>query len=189
MRVVRQVRDAYHVGEMEESKAQYELGGVASIKPEALGEPGKRTFRIQLQSGAASACLWLEKEQLSELALYLQQILASLPEQERERKEPVAEPEWAGGVASIDFKIGKMSLAHNAATTSFFIVAHDVEEPEDSVPTISFWLSMTQAEELVREALKVCAAGRPRCFLCGRPIDPDGHVCPRANGHAGALEL
>jgi len=29
----------------------------------------------------------------------------------------------------------------------------------------------------------VVAAGRPPCPLCGNPLDPEGHVCPRQNGH------
>ncbi len=40
-----------------------------------------------------------------------------------------------------------------------------------------------QASVLGEEALKICAAGRPNCFLCGQPINPEGHACPRANGH------
>jgi hypothetical protein len=27
------------------------------------------------------------------------------------------------------------------------------------------------------------AGGRPICLLFHRPIDPEGHLCPRANGH------
>ena len=30
---------------------------------------------------------------------------------------------------------------------------------------------------------KIVAAGRPPCPLCGLPLDTDGHVCPRQNGH------
>ncbi|MGH9011673.1 MAG: DUF3090 family protein [Acidimicrobiia bacterium] len=26
--------------------------------------------------------------------------------------------------------------------------------------------------------------GRPPCPLCGGPLDPSGHICPRLNGHA-----
>jgi len=25
------------------------------------------------------------------------------------------------------------------------------------------------------------AAGRPPCSLCGQPLDPEGHACPRLN--------
>ena len=30
---------------------------------------------------------------------------------------------------------------------------------------------------------EVVAAGRPTCAMCGEPIDPEGHFCPRRNGH------
>ena len=30
------------------------------------------------------------------------------------------------------------------------------------------------------------AAGRPPCPLCGLPLDPEGHICPRQNGATGA---
>ena len=29
----------------------------------------------------------------------------------------------------------------------------------------------------------VVKAGRPPCPLCGQPLDPEGHVCARLNGH------
>ena len=37
--------------------------------------------------------------------------------------------------------------------------------------------------ELRRQIADVVAAGRPPCPLCGAPMDPAGHVCPRSNGH------
>ena len=173
---------------MEQSRAKYDLGSVSRITPEALGDPGKRTFRILLESGAASACMWLEKEQLYQLGLYLQEAVASISSDDPPGEEAAPEPQWGGGLVNIDFKIGKTSLAHNAANNTFLLVAHNLEEAEDSEPTVSFSLALNQAEELAKEALRVCAAGRPLCGLCGRPIDPEGHVCPRANGHA-VLEL
>ncbi len=38
------------------------------------------------------------------------------------------------------------------------------------------------ARSFVRRALTVVSAGRPPCQFCGGPIDPEGHLCPRANG-------
>jgi len=29
----------------------------------------------------------------------------------------------------------------------------------------------------------VVASGRPPCPLCGQPLDKQGHICPRKNGH------
>ncbi len=33
----------------------------------------------------------------------------------------------------------------------------------------------------IGRAAELVASGRPICPLCGRPIDPDGHACPRLN--------
>lgn len=43
-------------------------------------------------------------------------------------------------------------------------------------------LSSAQARAFAKRALDVVAAGRPSCPFCGRPLDPEGHLCPRANG-------
>jgi hypothetical protein len=32
----------------------------------------------------------------------------------------------------------------------------------------------------------VVSAGRPPCPFCGLPVDADGHLCPRMNGHRPA---
>jgi hypothetical protein len=48
---------------------------------------------------------------------------------------------------------------------------------------VRFWATREQMLSLARHGAAVCAAGRPRCQLCGNPIDPDGHQCPALNGH------
>jgi uncharacterized repeat protein (TIGR03847 family) len=48
-------------------------------------------------------------------------------------------------------------------------------------------MSAASARAFSRRALQVVSQGRPPCPLCGLPLDPAGHVCPRQNGHrAGA---
>ena len=81
-----------------------------------------------------------------------------------------------------------MGLIHDKEANSFYISAIEREDPESeaesqTLNSISFWISLVQARTLAEDALRICAAGRPACFLCGQPIDPDGHVCPRSNGH------
>ena len=169
---------------MEASRARYQFGALSRVEAEAIGEPGQRTFRLILESGAASAFLWLEKEQLSQLATYIQEIISSMSSDSEAREGEVPEPQWSGGVITVDFKVGKLALGHDSPSNCFLFLAHDVEEVEESAATLSFWLTWKQGEELAKEALKVCVAGRPACFLCGQPINPEGHMCPRANGHA-----
>ena len=78
-------------------------------------------------------------------------------------------------------------LSHDRESNSFYLQAHEreteEERPEEDAESISFWITLNQASELSEESLRICAAGRPNCFLCGQPINSDGHVCPRANGH------
>ena len=180
---------------MDASQAKYRFGSPSRITPEAIGEPGKRTFRLILESGAGSASLWLEKEQLYQLAIYIQEITGSLSDTDKEAGGTVPEPQWSGGITNVEFKVGRLALGHDGASRCFLILAHDAsaededqnegqdEGQDESMATLSFWLTVGQGEELAKEALKVCAAGRPQCFLCGKPINPDGHMCPRANGH------
>ena len=55
----------------------------------------------------------------------------------------------------------------------------DGREPE----RVRFWATREQMLSLARHGAAVCARGRPRCQLCGNPIDPEGHDCPALNGH------
>ena len=43
-------------------------------------------------------------------------------------------------------------------------------------------LDPAYARAFVRRAQSVVSAGRPPCQFCGGPLDPEGHLCPRANG-------
>ena len=168
---------------MVQHEASNSFGTVSSIKAEALGEPGQRTFRVLIQSGAASACLWLEKEQLQQLAIYIQEAGEALSQKGRESVQGVAEETWSGGIKDIEFKVGRLALGHDTSTNSFLFLAHDVESAEDAPADLSFWVTLDMAQGLSKEALELCAAGRPRCFLCRQPINPEGHMCVRSNGH------
>jgi uncharacterized repeat protein (TIGR03847 family) len=57
------------------------------------------------------------------------------------------------------------------------------EDDEDGPDTLRVRLSPADARSFVNRALTVVAAGRLPCPLCGQPLDPQGHICPRRNGH------
>ena len=170
---------------MESRRVKYPLGSLSSIEAKTIGEPGHRTFHLAMEAGPASCTVWLEKEQLFQLGVYLQDTVQSLSEEDRERPSQPREPEWSGEGASIDFKVAQLLLSHDGSTNSFYFLAYEGEDEEssDEGSSVSFWVTISQAETLAEEALSICAAGRPRCFLCGLPINPEGHVCPRSNGH------
>ena len=167
--------------------AELEFTNVTSLRAEALGEPGERTFRVLVDSGADSAVLWLEKEQLFQLALAALQLLTTLPEVQGESNDETRE-RAASFSTHLDFKVGKMVLGHDGGNGMFVIDAHDIEADEDAPATVRVWGNRSQIGYFAEEALRVCAAGRPLCPLCGGPVNEAGHQCPRSNGH-GIIEL
>ena len=171
---------------MEPGAIQYPLGPLSRIAAETFGEPGRRTFRLTLESGRATSLLWLEKEQLFQLGVGLREAVQRQTESERERGSAPTAPGWSGAETTIEFRARILSGRHDQDTNSFYLQAQGGEESESGAepPSVSFWITVDQAAALAEESLRICAAGRPPCFLCGLPIDPQGHVCPRANGHA-----
>ena len=142
--------------------AKNEFTNVSKLGPEALGEPGKRTFRMLVESDSSSATSWLEKEQLFQLGLAVQQLLSTLPEQQ-DNESIDLEGREAPGLTSLDFKVGRLVLGHGGGNGYFIIDAHDLEddEEEDSEALVRVWASRDQVKRFAEEALRLCAAGRP----------------------------
>jgi len=168
--------------------AKSEFTNVTNLRSEALGDPGQRTFRILVDSGTSSAIIWIEKEQLFQLALSIHQILASAPDEATESNSPPSEME-APDRTHLDIKSGQMLLGHDGTGGLFTIDAFHEDDDEEDAATIRLWANRKQVEAFAEESLRVCAAGRSLCPLCGRPIDPSGHLCPRSNGHADLSRL
>jgi uncharacterized repeat protein (TIGR03847 family) len=57
------------------------------------------------------------------------------------------------------------------------------EDDAEGPDTLRVRLTPVEARGFVNRALSVVAAGRLPCPLCGQPLDPLGHICPRRNGH------
>ena len=170
---------------MEQKPVKYPLGSLSHIEARSIGEPGNRTFHLVLESAGTSSSVWLEKEQLFQLGVYLQDVVQSLSAEEKEHQGEPVEPQWSGEGAPIEFKAGEVMISHDPSGHAFYLLAYQQEEAESEADSasVSFWINVAQAEVLAQEALRICAAGRPRCFLCGLPINPEGHVCPRSNGY------
>jgi uncharacterized repeat protein (TIGR03847 family) len=58
-----------------------------------------------------------------------------------------------------------------------------VDDDAEGPDTLRVRLSVEGARAFVNRAVEVVAAGRLPCPLCGQPLDPQGHICPRRNGH------
>jgi uncharacterized repeat protein (TIGR03847 family) len=173
----------------------YELPAPDRFTAGTVGPPGQRTFYLQARDARAMVTLKVEKEQVAALAEYLAGLLARMPVDTAEVPhdldllEPI-EPMWA--VASI-------AVGYDGATDRILVVANEVAEEDDdeeehesaqpappdepSAAAARFSITRPQAAAFVVRAQALMQGGRPVCPLCSQPKDPEGHVCPRTNGH------
>jgi uncharacterized repeat protein (TIGR03847 family) len=162
-----------------------DFGLVDGIGAEAIGQPGRRTFRILARSGHQSASLWIEKEQLAALGTAFQQAIVRLGRPAgRERSAPLLSGADLPGRPAIDFRCGQLGWGFDEQRQEFLIVAYPMEAPEDEAAAWHGRLTVAQARSLSREIERLVNAGRPKCPLCGMVLEGMEHVCPRANGHA-----
>jgi len=161
--------------------ATYDLGPVHALDAEAIGAPGKRTFRIRAWKDEFTASLWLEKQQLLALSLALRQVMAQTGQNPQSTPLPTQPfPDQP----TVDMKLGRLALGRDEDSDRLILWAHQAGSSEDAPPDFSCHFAWEQALTFCERAEAVCAAGRPVCPLCGEPVDPEGHVCVRSNGHS-----
>ena len=173
----------------------FDFGEPDHVTAGAIGEPGQRVFYLQARQAGEVVSLRLEKQQVAALCDYLAGILADLAPVTEELPsdldliEPVL-AEWV---------VGALAVAYEEVDDRIVLVAEElVLEPEegegdddtddgpdlfdDDVPsTARFRMTRAQVLAMVRHAATVVTAGRATCRICGRPMDPAGHLCPRNN--------
>jgi uncharacterized repeat protein (TIGR03847 family) len=165
-----------------------------------VGDPGDRTFFLQARDGPRVVSVVLEKVQVAVLADRLGELLAEL---ERRGVETVADlATHTEDVAPLDeplneaFRAGTLTLGWDGDAERVLVEARaqaddgeeldpdeDDDEDEDGPDLLRIRMTAEAARGFVMRAARVVAAGRPPCPLCGAPLDPTGHICPRRNGH------
>lgn len=171
--------------------ARYDLKPVTHITAGAVGPPGKRVFYIQAKQGVQTLTLLCEKQQIEALAIGIEQFLEEL--QKKYPNLPEASDYFDRYKMALEepleptFRAGQMGLGYDEENDLMVLVAQEAlaedMKPEDA-STARFWAGRSEARAMSRYALEVARQGRPICGNCGQPIDPDGHFCPRSNGHA-----
>ena len=177
-----------------------------------VGEPGDRTFFLQARGGGRVVSVALEKVQVSLLAEKLEELLTEAsrrfgvdlpdaPVLAVHDNEPLDTP------VDEEFRVGTLGLAFDVDTTTVVIEAieagegdaevdlggddddddaagdDDDDEPDDDLDRLRVRLTPEATRAFIDRARRVVAAGRPPCPLCGQPLDPAGHLCPRHNGY------
>jgi uncharacterized repeat protein (TIGR03847 family) len=152
-----------------------------------IGEPGERAFFIQARSKGRVISVALEKAQVQAIANRLELMVAevrksnplisveSFPQDDAPLETPVDE----------EFQVGAISLAWNELdqllSFELYELEDDEQDEEGQVLEINFSLGM--AITFAQRSKALVSAGRLPCPFCGIPIDPRGHLCPRANGY------
>jgi uncharacterized repeat protein (TIGR03847 family) len=166
-----------------------------------VGQPGERTFFLQARAGTRMVSVSLEKVQVAALAEKLDELLDEVRRRQgADTTVPATAPVEFEDVAPLDapveeeFRAGTLALAWDDDTATVLIEAQSAEgqEQEEEPDAAEFTGDMLRVRltpgagrAFAKRALRVVAAGRPPCPLCGNPLDPQGHVCPRQNGHRG----
>ena len=153
-----------------------------------VGEPGHRVFYVQASEGGVTVTLKLEKTQVAALAQYVAELLADLPpvdEDEVPSDIELVEPaiaEWTVGTIGVAVDEGRDRMVVTFQELRPEDTEDDDDPSDEDVNLATFSISRAQAMAFVRRAAELVSSGRPPCMLCGRPIDPEGHVCIKTNG-------
>jgi uncharacterized repeat protein (TIGR03847 family) len=174
------------------SESEIDFHPISHITTDAIGPPGKRVFYIQGWQYERTISLIVEKIQIQSLAVGFEQFLAEIQnkfpdisdasaeyDEEKMRIHPPVDPL---------FRVGELGLGYDAENDLVILVARelvsdDEEESESESQVVRFWCTRTQIRSMCRWGMEVASRGRPACPQCGEPIDPEGHFCPKKNGH------
>jgi len=170
-----------------------------------VGQPGERTFFLQARGNGRLVSVALEKVQVAALAEKLDELLDEVRRRQgNDSAIPAAAAIENEDVGPLDapveeeFRVGTLALAWDDDTGQVIVEAQSAEPQRDDEAAeavaesteftgdlLRVRISPETARAFSKRAQRVVAAGRPPCPLCGNPLDAEGHVCPRQNGHRG----
>ena len=152
-----------------------------------VGEPGERAFFLQVRSSYRLFSVAVEKAQVQAIIARLDVMVAEIRksnpliniEKFSTDDAPLESPVEA------EFQVGAMSLAWDEESTLICIELYELEEDEEDLTgeVVEINISLGMAIAFTARSKAVVNAGRLPCPFCGIPIDPRGHLCPRANGY------
>ena len=159
--------------------SSFEIPEVDHLTTGAVGPPGQRIFYLQARHGEQVVSLRLEKAQVAALVAYLAGMLAEMPP--------------PGEIASVgmdlieplvaEWVVASLGVTYDEDADRVIILAEELVEEGEDPARARITATREQVAALSVHGAEAVAAGRPPCPLCGQPLDPQGHTCPRLNGH------
>ncbi len=175
------------------------LDPVDHLTVDAIGKPGNRVFYIQGRQGEQVVSLIIEKIQLQSLVAgvveFLKEVVNKYPE--RVSNDVGLKEDEMGILMPVDprFRVGDMGLAYDDERDLVCVIAREMDifqrkevdddkiadgevfEEDGEGSVVRYWCTRDQLLTLVLER------GRPICPQCLQPMEPEGHFCPKKNGH------
>ncbi|SDS24985.1 conserved hypothetical protein [Friedmanniella luteola] len=173
-----------------------------------VGQPGERAFFLQARAGNRITSVACEKQQVSVLAEHLDRVLDEVVRRSSASAVPPSttrarDTDPLDAPITEEFRVGTMTIAWDPSIDRVVIElfsnvdadeddaddAAAVEEGEEVSADEVFVVKITAAyaRDFVARANALVSAGRPPCPFCLQPLDPEGHICPRANGYRRPL--
>ncbi len=169
----------------------FEFRQVTHFTAGAIGDPGERVFYLQVGDDSTMVTVKLEKGQVKALAQFLRGVLDDLPSTPTPATAPQlvspTVPEWTVG----QIAVGVDEADSEVVLVIEELVPEDEEDGEldddlgllddDSGGKIRAHINVDHAAGFITMSDELMNQGRPPCRLCGQPLDPTGHACPRLN--------
>ncbi len=176
-----------------------------------VGQPGERTFFLQAREGNRITSVACEKQQVSVLAEHLDKVLDEVVRRSAGEIDVPPASATARDVDPLDapiteeFRVGTMTIAWDPTIDRIVIELFSNVDSEESAADPATRAAQAESDEInadevfvvkitasyardfVARAQALVAAGRPPCPFCLQPLDPSGHICPRANGYRRPL--
>ncbi len=152
-----------------------------------VGEPGERAFYIQVRTSSRLFSVAVEKAQVQAITTRLDVMISEIRKSNpliNIEKFPLDDAPLESPVDA-EFQVGAMSLAWDEESALISIELYELEEDEEDSEgeVVEINISIGMAAAFSSRSKAVVNAGRLPCPFCGIPIDPRGHLCPRANGY------
>lgn len=150
----------------------------------AIGEPGARVFFVQVFADGVEVDLKCEKQQVIALADHLVKLLDDLPA--AAGADAAVAPTDALPPTALAWVVGSISIGVDRAEDRIVVLFEEVflDDDETMAPgpgSLRVHLSPAQVRGFASQVDALASGSRPTCRLCGQPIDPSGHACPRLN--------
>lgn len=172
----------------------YDFEDADSFATGAIGQPGDRTFYLQVRADGRIVSIKCEKQQVAALAEYLRTMLQDMPD-----TGAAIDPASASLVNPVeqDFVLGSVGLGVDRPNMRMVIQLEEmilVDEDDEDIfdlldddddeidsTVVRVLVTPEQARAFCETADLFISAGRANCKWCGIAIDPSGHACPNFN--------